>query len=209
MKLCIDTSTRMLSLSLVGEREVAKVEVLAQKPYSQNIALAVDFMLKMAGEKLRHVSEVYAGTGPGSFTGIRVGLTFANTLHQFLGVSLLGVSTLDLLAFSSGKWYNPTIVFLKSRSDEVFCSFYKDGDRKTDYMVLRKSDFRMFIEKNNPDFFVSTEDGFDGFDELINSYPSCKSISVYPHASSLVMLSKQKGLKPRQEYLRPLYLRSF
>jgi len=213
VKLCIETSTRMLSLSLVNNsvnnREIAKVEILAQKPYSQNIALAVDFMLKSVARKIQNISEVYAGTGPGSFTGIRVGLTFANTLHQFLGIPLLGIPTLDLLAFSSGKWYNPTIVFLKSRRDEVFCSFYCNGNRKADYMVLKMDDFRTFIEKNNPEFLVSTEDGFEEFGELINQFPSCHIIRIYPHASALVLLAREKGLKPRPEFLHPMYLRGF
>ena len=86
---------------------------------------AVDFLLKSINGSVSDITQIYVGMGPGSFNGIRIGLTFANTMCQVQGVGILGIPSLDLLAFEIRKCYNTTIPFIKSGRQEVYTTCYR------------------------------------------------------------------------------------
>ena len=92
--LAFDTATDVATSALVddgevlGERSSRAVTVLED----------VDALLRQAGAHTREIGGIAVGTGPGSFTGVRVGLATARGLAFALGVPLAGVSTLDALA---------------------------------------------------------------------------------------------------------------
>ncbi|HDY88378.1 MAG TPA: hypothetical protein ENH82_09745 [bacterium] len=66
---------------------------------------AVDFLFKSINGSVSDITQIYTGMSLGSFTGIRIGLTFANTMCQVQGVGILGIPSLDLLAFDIRKCY--------------------------------------------------------------------------------------------------------
>jgi tRNA threonylcarbamoyladenosine biosynthesis protein TsaB len=92
--LAFDTATDVATSALVddgevlGERSSRAVTVLED----------VDALLRQAGAHTREIGGIAVGTGPGSFTGVRVGLATARGLALALGVPVAGVSTLDALA---------------------------------------------------------------------------------------------------------------
>jgi tRNA threonylcarbamoyladenosine biosynthesis protein TsaB len=92
--LAFDTATDVATSALVddgevlGERASRAVTVLED----------LDALLRQAGAHTREVGALAVGTGPGSFTGVRVGLATARGLALALGVPVAGVSTLDALA---------------------------------------------------------------------------------------------------------------
>ena len=104
MILSIETSTRAFSVSLYKDGHIANIELIHEIAHSQNIVHTVDFLLKSINQYVKNISAVYAGAGPGSFTGIRIGLSYANTLFQIMDTPLLGIPSLDLLAFEEGRW---------------------------------------------------------------------------------------------------------
>src|SRR5437868_13644193 len=94
LTLAVDTATGVAASALVrngevlGERSSRAVRVLAD----------VDELLEEAGAEPRELSRLIVGTGPGSFTGVRMGLAAARGLAFALDLQLAGVSTLDALA---------------------------------------------------------------------------------------------------------------
>ena len=80
MILSVETSTKAFSISLFHEREIASLDIVQEVARSQHIVQAVEFLLKTLGKSISDIHEAYAGIGPGSFTGIRIGLSFINTL---------------------------------------------------------------------------------------------------------------------------------
>jgi tRNA threonylcarbamoyladenosine biosynthesis protein TsaB len=92
--LAFDTATERATSALVDDGEV-----LGERVSRASTLLAdIDALLRQAGAHPRDIGAVAVGTGPGSFTGIRIGLAAARGLGLALGVTAAGVSTLDALA---------------------------------------------------------------------------------------------------------------
>lgn len=92
--LAFDTATRVATSALVRDGEVLGERV------SEAVTLLeeVDDLLRAAGAEPRDVDGIAVGTGPGSFTGVRIGLATARGLALATGAPVAGVSTLDALA---------------------------------------------------------------------------------------------------------------
>ncbi len=87
MKLFIDTSNReKIIVGLDGK----KFESLAKEKASQRLLPFIDEVLASQGQALQNITEIEVNTGPGSFTGLRVGVSVANTLGWVLGVPVNG-----------------------------------------------------------------------------------------------------------------------
>jgi tRNA threonylcarbamoyl adenosine modification protein YeaZ len=151
------------------------------------------------------IEVAYAGIGPGSFTGVRIGLSFVNTLSQILNIPLLGISSLDLLAFVGGTWYNSAVCFIRSRRHEVYTAYYVDGERKTEYLALGREDFSAFLNEHNPQHVVSPEEDYRDFG-AIEGMPG-KIHHAYPSSRTLYHVAQARGLVARKEYLKPIYVR--
>jgi len=97
--LSLDTSTPRGSVALLEGRElVAELRLLSLETHSARLLASIEFLLKNAGWNLGDLGLIVAGIGPGSFTGIRIGVATAIGLAQTLGIPFAGVSGLDALA---------------------------------------------------------------------------------------------------------------
>lgn len=107
--LAIETSGVTFSAALSEKGRVVS-EVFwpaAAGSHSETLIPAVNRLLKRNGWKLGELDRIAVSTGPGSFTGIRVGLTFARTAAQNLGLQVAAVNTLDVLAGNAAAGQNP------------------------------------------------------------------------------------------------------
>jgi len=98
------------------------------------------------------VNRIAAGIGPGTFTGIRIGIATANGLALSAGIELVGVSTLEALSLPMRNGTDPVLPVLDARRGEVFAALYAaDGSTewspfavKPDDLALRLSDLERF-----------------------------------------------------------------
>jgi tRNA threonylcarbamoyl adenosine modification protein YeaZ len=175
--------------------------------HSQNIVSATRFLVESVNKSVNDFDRIYAGIGPGSFTGIRIGLSFANAMCQALGVPLAGISSLDLLAYKKRKCYNPAISFIRSRRQEVYTACYRAGKRVSGYLVLGRDDFIGFIKENDPEYLISSEN--DHRSVLTQDDVDIKRIFTYPSARDAFSLAEEYGLEAERKFLKPLYVRDF
>ncbi len=124
--LAIDNSIDHLLLALAGERGLIDERAISEsRSPSQILPEAVGDILRSHGHTIRDLTGLVVTLGPGSFTGIRVALSFCKGIHASTGVPLLGVPTLDALAFAlvdrEGSYLCPLVDAKKS---EVFLSLY-------------------------------------------------------------------------------------
>ncbi len=128
--LCIETSSEKCSVALSVEGEIA-ASCIANDDFSHSreLTLLVDTCLRQSGISLEDLNAVAVCSGPGSFTGLRVGLSAAKGYCYGLGVPLIGVSALYLLAMSLRARVKPNDLLLPmvdARRSEVYVAIY-DG----------------------------------------------------------------------------------
>lgn len=131
--LAIDTSTRVASVALLGPGQDLGAEGRAESRSDDLIAL-VDRVLGEAGVELAQLAAVAIGAGPGSFTGLRIGMATAKGLCFAAGLPLWSVSSLAALALDAATVESLADVLIvpafDARRGEICAGFYRiDGDR--------------------------------------------------------------------------------
>lgn len=98
--LAIDTSTRRgsVALYLSSTGEVLEFTADVKKVHAERLLPSVDFILNQSGFHIKEIDLIAVSTGPGSFTGLRIGLATAKGLSFSKGIPVKGVSTLEALA---------------------------------------------------------------------------------------------------------------
>lgn len=140
----LDTSSPAVSAALVevgpdGCRELASSVVVDGRRHGELLAVGVRTVLAGAGP----LDAVVVGTGPGPFTGLRVGLVTAATFGSALSVPVHGLCTLDGLAYAAGQGglEGPFAVATDARRKEVYWARYEDARTRTgDPAVDRPAD---------------------------------------------------------------------
>ena len=139
--LALDTATPAVTVALHdGDRVLARADRVDARRHGELLLPLVDRVLGDAGRRITEVTHVVAGTGPGPYTGLRVGLTTAETFGAALGVPVYGLCTLDGIAYATGL-ETPFVVATDARRKEVYWARYTDArTRATDPAVDRPAD---------------------------------------------------------------------
>jgi tRNA threonylcarbamoyladenosine biosynthesis protein TsaB len=95
----IETSTPQTSVAIGGEQGILAQMSVAGRSRQEAAAPALQQLLRWSGIELDRVGGVAVGIGPGLFTGLRVGVATAKTLAQVLAIPIVGLTSLDVLAF--------------------------------------------------------------------------------------------------------------
>ena len=122
----IETSTAATSVSLWSQQgRVAGTTLVRDRGHVEFLMPAILQTAELAGVSFDQLTGVAVGLGPGLFTSLRVGVATAKTLAQTLDVPIVGVSSLDLLAFSVR--FTPKLICacVDARRGEVFAAFYR------------------------------------------------------------------------------------
>lgn len=122
----IDTSTTAGSVALLqDEQVVAEWYLQSAKTHNRRLLSSLNDVLRQAGWSLKDADGFAATIGPGSFTGLRIGLSTVKTLAWSLSKDYVGVSSLDALA--AGLFFSPLPVcsVLDARKNEVYFALYR------------------------------------------------------------------------------------
>lgn len=120
MELAIDTSTVTAGAAL-AHHGLARAEITWRAGYNHTAQLmpAVDYLLRQAGVTAKQLEAVVVATGPGSFSGLRVGVSAAKALAESLGIALAGVGTMQVEAYPFVPWGLPVCVLLDAGRGEL------------------------------------------------------------------------------------------
>ncbi|MFH1484711.1 MAG: tRNA (adenosine(37)-N6)-threonylcarbamoyltransferase complex dimerization subunit type 1 TsaB [Chloroflexota bacterium] len=126
MLLAIDTSTETLSVALaVEERVVSELSWHSEQNHTRELLPAVDFLLRQAKATIKDVSAVVVAKGPGSYNGLRVGMSTAKGLCLALGIPLVGVGTLEVEAFPKAGMGLPVCPVFEAGRGEIATAIYR------------------------------------------------------------------------------------
>jgi tRNA threonylcarbamoyladenosine biosynthesis protein TsaB len=129
--LALETATRAVGVALLrGGCVEAEQDAPADRPAAETLISAIDAVLARAGIAPRALDAVAVSIGPGSFTGLRVGLSTAKGLAFGRPCPLVPVSTLEALALAAGVGDDPVVAMLDARRGEVYAAAWavsRDG----------------------------------------------------------------------------------
>ncbi len=132
----VDTSTPIGSVGLIdGERFVAEHTLSIVKAHSSRLMPAIDQILKWGDLTVHDLDACAVGIGPGSFTGIRIGVGTIKSLCYALKKPIIGISTLEAIAYNLRYTDKLICPILDARKDEVYGALFRGGQN-----LLRKSD---------------------------------------------------------------------
>lgn len=139
--LAVDTSTWMETAALLDDGElIVERSIAVKETHNRRLLETVDHVLKDGGISLKDVDVFAVGLGPGSFTGIRIGVTTVKALAWSLGKSVIGVSSLDALAAPFSFINGYLCPMIDARKREVYYAFYRsDGSGH----LVRESNYRV------------------------------------------------------------------
>ena len=143
--LAVETSTLAGGVALVdGDRLVAEYLLDVSVTHSERLLAAIDTVMTDAGWTPQDLQGLAVAVGPGSFTGLRVGLSTVKGLAFGLGLPVAAVPTLDAMA-AVVPWAGlPVCAVLHARRNEVYAALYRwDGEdfrRESEYMALAPAD---------------------------------------------------------------------
>ena len=133
--LAFDTATPAVTVALYdGTHVLAETTTVDARRHGELLAPSIDAVLAEGGASRLDVTAVAAGTGPGPYTGLRVGLVTARVLGSALGVPVYGVCTLDVIAAdaAAAAGGREFIVATDARRREVYWARYDASGRRLD-----------------------------------------------------------------------------
>ncbi|MBD5357113.1 MAG: tRNA (adenosine(37)-N6)-threonylcarbamoyltransferase complex dimerization subunit type 1 TsaB [Bacteroides sp.] len=215
----IETSSKICSVALSKD---GVVEFLMEDTSGMNHATKLAPFVEKCMEELKRKEEILdavaVSLGPGSYTGLRIGLSLAKGLAYSLDIPLIGISTLQLLAvktmFRSMDWEGDEIIvpMVDARRMEVFTgafNFSLEEIIKECPLILDEDSFKSLYAYRKVIFLG---DGSDKFKEIYGSDNAEWLGSLLPHAKDMLALSEKYFREKRfinVAYSTPNYLKEY
>jgi len=209
----IETSTKNCSVSIAKEGEIVICKELADEGYShaEYLHVFIENSLKEAGIDYNDLSAIAVSQGPGSYTGLRIGVSAAKGLCYAMSIPLIAVDTLQILAAQAKVDNGLIIPMLDARRMEVYSAVFTPdlkSKRATKAEIITEESFQDYEEKL---YFVGdcaekcqsvlTKSNFIFLDKV--KYPSANEMSQF----SFVKFQNNEFVDVA--YFEPYYLKDF
>jgi len=209
----LETSARAASVAVRAGSRAAQVDLAPGRAHASDLLPALDGILRELGVDARNIAAVLVGTGPGSYTGLRVGIATALGIARGCGAALRGVPSGETLCFGELEPGEEAAVLLDARAGEVYFAHYRRTEDEVDVLrepcVLRPSEVAPLLPRSGPIFAEAEVAGAAGIGAADRDrlHPG-----TVPQARSLLALGMARlehhGPQSAAE-VRPLYLRPF
>jgi tRNA threonylcarbamoyladenosine biosynthesis protein TsaB len=212
----IETSTAVSSAAIGSEQGTVASALLGRgKGHEQFLVPAIRFILDEAEIPMRQLAGIAVGVGPGLFTGMRVGVTTAKTMAQALRIPIVGIPSLDLLAYSVR--YTPRLICacVDARRGEVFSAFYRQVpggvQRLSEYVAWPPGRLAGEVQARGEEVLFVGNGTLVYRDKLTAARAEFASQSqAFPTAAALVELAIPRFIREDTDpllELEPLYVR--
>ncbi len=217
MILCIETATSVCSVAIAENQQAVLVkETSSKNAHSGMLTVLIEESMKEAGMKFSELNAVAVSKGPGSYTGLRIGVSVAKGLCYSLDIPLLSVDTLQAMAFGMAKNYPgvPALYcpMIDARRMEVYCSLFDQENRQireTKAEIIDKDSFSEYLNRESVWFFG---DGADKCKNMITHSNAKFEDDFNPSAKYMVSMAWDKFQNKQVEdaaYFEPFYLKDF
>ncbi|HEX9696795.1 MAG TPA: tRNA (adenosine(37)-N6)-threonylcarbamoyltransferase complex dimerization subunit type 1 TsaB [Actinomycetota bacterium] len=212
----IETSTPVSSVAIGSEQGVVASMTLARgRGHEEFLVPAIRTLCEQSGVSPGQMAGIAVGLGPGLFTGMRVGIATGKGLAQALAVPMVGLPSLDLLAF--GVRYTSRLICacIDARRGEVFSAFYRQVpggvQRISDYHVEQPERLASELDYHGTDVLFVGNGALVYREILKRGRAEFGAVShAFPSANALVELALPRFTREETDSLHelePLYLR--
>jgi tRNA threonylcarbamoyladenosine biosynthesis protein TsaB len=214
--LSLETSAKVCSVAVHDQGKlIATKEIHIEQSHASKLAVLMDEVINESAIQVNQLKAMAVSSGPGSYTGLRIGTSTAKGLCFALDIPLISIGSLELLAFQMSK-QNPSNAYLcpmiDARRMEVYCEIFDSSlniVRPVEAKVIESSSFEELLNENDIVFFG---DGSDKCKDQI-THPNATFVSdIYAAASEMGLPIYQKFREQQFEDLanfEPHYLKEF
>ncbi|AGK51977.1 tRNA (adenosine(37)-N6)-threonylcarbamoyltransferase complex dimerization subunit type 1 TsaB [Bacillus sp. 1NLA3E] len=198
--LAIDTSNYALGISLIDEDKVIGEYITnVKKNHSVRVMPAIEELMKVCDILPSDLTKIVVAKGPGSYTGVRIGVTIAKTLAWTLNIPLVGVSSLEVLAASVGRYFQGSISPLfDARRGQVYTGLYQFNEGKLqvikkDQLVLSQDWAQDLKKRSESILFIGNDLPIhrNGIEEVLTHQAYFAEITEHnPRPSELALLGR-------------------
>ena len=211
--LAIDTSGPVCGVAVLeDERVLCEFTAQNRNTHSTNLMPMAEKALEAAGKTIHEMDVVAVVTGPGSFTGVRIGVATAKGLAHGAGIPCIAVDALEALSASAGEFDGIVCPIQDARAGQVYCTAFRNGERLAANEPLQLEEFLGRILPMG-ERFLFLGDGVSVHRAKIQEILGSKAFFAPPHLSYLRpsaagILAVRKGkptdyLNLQATYLRP------
>jgi tRNA threonylcarbamoyladenosine biosynthesis protein TsaB len=214
--LAIDTSNYPLGVALIEDNQVLGEYITnLKKNHSVRIMPAIQTLMKDCERTPAQLTKIVVAKGPGSYTGVRIGVTIAKTLAWSLKIPLVGVSSIEIIAAGAGRYFDGYISpLIDARRGQVYTGLYayQSGELtavKEDRLVLSANWAAALKEVNKPILFVGNDLPLHQavIEETLSTQALFAAITEHnPRPSELALLGKDKQGEDIHSFV-PNYIR--
>lgn len=217
--LAIETATKVCSVAVFENTTlIALREEDGDYSHAENLAVFSDELMKECSIKAEQLSAIYVSKGPGSYTGLRIGVSFAKGLCYALKIPLISIETLESMAWgfnNKNKLDSKEYLIcpmIDARRMEVYVALYQHDLVALKPIVAEVIDERSYEEILGRDEVYFIGDGAKKCSEVIQHEHANFSIKVFPSAAYLGQLGYDRFKAEKFEdvaYFEPFYLKEF
>lgn len=217
--LAIDSSSMTGSVALLEDEALVGEYLLSLKrTHSERLFPALDALLTQTGTDIAEIDLLAVAVGPGSYTGLRIGLGTAKGLSFALGKPIVGVSTLSALA-GTLPWPGPILTLIDARHGNVFAGAFLHGESGPEPLIAEQyaplSDIlEKVLEKSGNQPVLAVGDGAEQYrTQIAGAIPGVffgGALSSQVRAASVGLLARRhylEGYHDDTDRIAPMYLR--
>lgn len=212
--LCLETSTTNCSVALSkeGKTLALKEDNNANYSHAESLHLFIDKVLKEANVDKKELDAIAISKGPGSYTGLRIGVSAAKGLSYALQIPLISVSTLKALALQVNVEEGMIVPMLDARRLEVYSAVFDSSHhlkRNIEAQILDEHSFSEYLKEEKV-YFIGN--GVKKTKEIIKHSNAEYIVGKLPSAAQMCQLAYDKykiGDVEDVAYFEPFYLKDF
>ena len=211
----IESSENVCSVAISKEGKlIALKEDAKGMSHAKLLAKFTDDILKENNIKTSELDAISISKGPGSYTGLRIGVSFAKGMCFGLNIPLISVGTLEALANAANKKHkqNHICPMIDARRMEVYTALFNNDLTELEKVTAEIIDenYKQELLKDNKVIFCGS--GSKKFEDVLNNENAIFDFDIQPSAANMIEISEEKFNKKLFEdnaYFEPFYLKDF
>ena len=222
--LSIETGTDICSVALANDGELMALRESDEgRDHAKKVALFVDELLRETGVQPSDLDAIAVGKGPGSYTGLRIGVSFAKGMCYALNIPLIGIGSLDaltevaredfeagILDVEDGEWGSATLCpMVDARRMEVYAQLFDNKGTALSDVVAEVVTEESFAEARKSGKLILFGNGAA---KCLDTLADALYVAVSPSARGIVRLAEDafnRGAFEDIAYFEPFYLKEF